>query len=770
MSQIKKALIVAKIKDNDKAKRGSLDTHKRGPWDRGKVKKAEGGDVDKPAFDPSKPFEASDQKPAFDPSKPFDAAPATPDNGTLHAIGHGAFSGVTAGFSDELSGLNAAGPSWVDKVPLVGAAARPVAGAAKLGYEYLTGSDVGATKQYEEARDAERAAQKSAQEHHPLAYGASEAAGAIAPMLAAPEVMGPIEGAGTLTNLSRLVGSGAAAGAGYGGLSGLGQGTDASSRLEGAGTGAIGGGAGGALGAAAGSALGAAANRFAKPIVQTVRGWIDPEAEAGRRVATALRADQKMIDAGTAKGMSPQDWIAARQAGEPVTLADLGAGNTQSLLRSAANTSPEGRALLEKVIEDRFLNQSERVAGDVRNLVAGGANAGKTADELVEAYNKGRGPLYKRSYTEGDKEIISPEMERLMGAPVFEQAMKNAVTSGKDRAISEGYGAFNPGVTVENGLIKFSKTKPNGVPQYPNLQYWDAVKKELDGMASVAQRQGDTTSVAGKLAKTLRDELDKQVPSYADARGFAANFFGEKDALQAGRTLAGKNADPQVIKQAIGKMKPDEQNLFREGYASDWADRVISNIRDTRDITKAMFNSPNERARAEAVFGPAGMAKIQARMTLETIMDRARQAMGGSTTARQLIEAGLAGGALSGYASGWDPVKALEGAGAAATARFGAGKFLASEVSAGAKKLVGKVDATTARNVARLLTSNNPGDLAQGLRMATKNEKISEGLRRIANTLSLSGSAPSGANTGRLMINVPQGPMAAGAQDEKPKP
>lgn len=76
MSQIKKALIVARIKDTEKAKRGSLDTHKRGPWDRGKVKKAEGGDVDKPAFDPSKPFEASDQKPAFDPSKPFETPKA----------------------------------------------------------------------------------------------------------------------------------------------------------------------------------------------------------------------------------------------------------------------------------------------------------------------------------------------------------------------------------------------------------------------------------------------------------------------------------------------------------------------------------------------------------------------------------------------------------------------------------------------------------------------------------------------------------------------
>jgi hypothetical protein len=40
------------------------------------IKRAEGGPVDKPAFDPSKPFDptpAVEAKPAFDPSKPFDA-------------------------------------------------------------------------------------------------------------------------------------------------------------------------------------------------------------------------------------------------------------------------------------------------------------------------------------------------------------------------------------------------------------------------------------------------------------------------------------------------------------------------------------------------------------------------------------------------------------------------------------------------------------------------------------------------------------------------
>ncbi len=587
---------------------------------------------------------------------------------------------------------------------------------------------------------------------------AGELAGSIPAMAVLPEA--GFAGAGPL---AKTVLKGAQVGAEYGGLSGLGEGKDTGERALGAAQGIVSGIVGGAAAPVVGKVAGAVADRVISPAVGAARGILNPEAEASRRLAAALQADQDLIRQGKAQGMSWTDWGKAYQAGEPVTLADLGSQNTQALLRSSANTSPEGRAILEKAINDRFAGQTERVASEVRGLVAGGANAGKTAEELVADYDKARVPAYKQAYQQGDKEIVSPTIERLMGSPTFEQAMKNAVSTGKDRAIAEGYGAFNPGVTVENGLIKFTKTNPKGVPQYPNLQYWDAVKKELDSMASVARRQGDTSSVAGNLASTLRGELDQQVPSYANARGIAAQYFGENNALEAGQKLAGKKVDPQQISGVMDKMKPDEKELFREGYASDWANRVINNISDSRDITKAMFNSPNERARALAVFGPAGMAKMQTRMTLETIMDGARKAMGNSTTARQLIEAGLAGGALEGYLSGWDPTHMAAGFAGAAGAR----KAIGSEMAAGARQLVGKVDSKTARLVAELLTSNDPTKLAQGMRMAQKNQRISDGLKSIANRVSLAGQQQAAPGYVASGFKALQGPVTAGADDKQ---
>ncbi len=752
-----KALVLARIKDTAKEKPHTWGSHKRGPWD-SRSRKAEGGEVEKPAFDPSKPFEATGgDKPAFDPSKPFET---TKDNGKLDAAWQGAKAGAAFNFNDELAGVHAAKPKGVPE--LVGPIpVGMIAGAGRLGLNAITGQDPEAMAAYEKARDEERASQAAAKEHHPYIHAAGEVAGSLPSMAALPEA-GILKGAG----LGKRMLQGAQVGAEYGALSGAGEGKDIAERATGAATGAGSGIVGGAVAPLIGAGAGLIYDKFGKPIVNAVRGAMNPEAEAARRLATALRADQELIAAGKAEGMSPQEWAKARAAGEPVTLADLGSSNTQALLRSAANTSPEGRAVLEKTLQDRFTGQSERVADEVRGLVAGGANAHKTGDQLVAEYDRARVPAYKAAYRQGDKEIISPEIERLMGSPMFESAMKSAVTSGKDRAVMEGYGAFNPGVTVENGMLKFTKTKPNGVPTYPNLQYWDAVKKELDGVATMARRSGDPQGdVAANMSRQLRAELDRAVPSYGNARGIAAQYFGESNALEAGQKLAGKKVDPKVIRDIMTKMKPDERDLFREGYASDWANRVIGNISDSRDITKAMFNSPNERARALAVFGPAGVAQMETRMTLETIMDGARKAMGNSTTARQLIEAGLAGGALGGYLDG-DWKGALAGAASGAGAR----KALATEMASGARKLIGSVDSRTAKLVAELLTSNDPSKLKQGLRMAAKNQKIADGLRNLASRVALAGQNKA---VPRVPIDTTgwgsrlQGPVPAGAENEQ---
>jgi len=445
------------------------------------------------------------------------------------------------------------------------------------------------------------------------------------------------------------------------------------------------------------------------------------EAEAARRLFTAAEADSADIAAGKMTGLTPAQWQAAKAAGEPVTLADFGGTRVQSLLRSAANTSPEARGTLEKAFGDRFEGQAERVAHDVRSLVSGGANAHKTADQLVAEYDVARIPAYRKAFAQpGAQGMWDDEFAQMAQAPVVGQAIRMATVNGRNEAAKLGLKPpVNPFQFNKDGTVTL--TDPNFTP---NLQFWDVVKKNLDKMGA----DGNAWS------KVLRGKLDEAVPEYGQARGIAAQFFGERDALEAGRQLAGKRVDPQVVAGLMRKMSPEEKDLFREGFASDWAGRVIGGFRDSRDITKAMFNSPNEREMARVLFGDAGLRKLQARMTLEAVMDGARKAMGNSTTARQLIEAGLAGGALGGYLDGdW------KGAVAGAAGAAGARRALASEMAAGARKLIGKVDSATAARVADLLTSDDPRKLAQGLRIMVSNQKVADGMRALADRLANAG-------------------------------
>lgn len=409
--------------------------------------------------------------------------------------------------------------------------------------------------------------------------------------------------------------------------------------------------------------------------------------------------------------------------------------------------------MLEKTLNDRFHNQSERVATDVRGLVSGGANAHKTADQLVAEYDVARGPFYKAAFRHPNAQgMWDSDFAQMATAPEVQNAIRMATVNARSEAAKLGLAPPpNPFVVTKDGRMILNQFDPNDplTMMKPNLQFWDVVKKNLDA--------GDRNSQ--NWAKALREKLDTYGTGYDTARGHAAKFFGERDALAAGRSKAAKSMEPNELAKVMRGMNNDERELFREGFASDWADRVIGDIKDTRDLTTAMFNSPNARKRAMVVFGPTGMKKIEARMALETIMDSSRKAMGNSTTARQLIEAGLAGGAIGGYESGWDPKSIVGGAILGGGARMGMGHNLAAPLADSARRTIGRVDAKTARRVAELLTSNNPADLARGMQMATGNNKIAEGLRSIANRLALSGQnqgvSPMAAEAGRMFGSVP---------------
>ena len=635
------------------------------------------------------------------------------DRGVVDAAARGAAQGFTANFGDEIRGLvEASGANPDDPASL----AKLISGALK----YWTG-DAEAKKRYEAAVKRERETNKAAEEQHPVASVGGNILGAIAL---------PIGAVGQAATLPGRMAAGAGVGAALGGAAGVGEGEGAVDSIS---RGLVGTAAGGALGGVAPAAIEGVvrgARAAATPIANAVRGIRNVDDEAARRIVTAAEAGRR-IDPQAAQRLTANEFAASVQSGGPARILDIGGEPTRALARSAANTSAEGRAILNRDINDRFEGQSDRVTGWLRNTFhyPDAAAQQEALQRTARTVNRAN---YQRSMREGDREIFSPELDRLMGSPAVVDAMRRASTTGKDRAITQGMGAMRQGVTVENGVVTFTRG-PNGVPTYPNLAFWDATKKELDDAAGAAARAGRNgeASTLRDLARTLRGELDAAVPSYQQARAGAAHFFGAEDALEAGQNFVSRNMSATEARRALTQMTPQERQLFQDGFVSRYIE-TLSAVGDRRSILNKIAESPAAREKLNVALGRAQAEELEAGLRVEGIMDLARNAVqGNSTTARQLAELGLAGGAYGFSGGGINPFT-------------DPGAVVNAALVYGAARGRNVVNERLARRVAEMLVSNDPQIILRGVRTVARNQNLFNSLRAADRRLARVGGEQSG--------------------------
>ena len=416
---------------------------------------------------------------------------------------------------------------------------------------------------------------------------------------------------------------------------------------------------------------------------------------------------QQLMGIQTARAAS-----AKATTGQDLALVDTGGQASTDLLRAATNVSDQAHNEAVNLVKPRFEQQTNRVLSWLQNKMGVGSESYEMLKGLQEEADAARLPAYKAAYTAGDKPIWSKKLEQLTGSPAVVSAMKDAAVNGKDRAILDGMGAFNPGVDVTaDGRVNFMPGK-NGVPTYPNLQFWDYTKRELDRMAGKAFRAGDNQGGAtySQLAQQLRNELDKHVPSYADARGVVAEFKGAGDALEAGgNAYKSNNMSGAEIADLKKQLNPAEQKLFEQGYLSA-LQRDVKELPDRRDIVKNMINSPGERERMEAVLGSSRSAQFESMINVERLVNQANEKLGNSTTVRQNegVKKLLSAGGDATVAAAVGGTLTLLGGGPAA--------WITAGLTFGARQGARWRSERVANEVARMLTSHDTSVYMRGVR------------------------------------------------------
>lgn len=546
---------------------------------------------------------------------------------------------------------------------VIDAAVRGAANALTFGFADRIAAGLGAMTgiggeqgDYEKNLAAQRALDEANMREHPIAtIGGTLAGGLVAPgavINQAPTALGRIA-------------AGAGVGALQGGLSGVGASPDLTNIPEvaqNAGIGALGGAAiGGAI-----PAIGEVARGVfnASGIPQLYRGYTNPQQEADRLIGEALQRDAETRNALVARrlsagepmgaaerarlGITPQQAELAQKAGVPTVTADLGGEATRRLARAASNISPEASDILRSEVAHRFEGQSARIADRLSDL--GGGDSFQTLEKLQAAAKKANRPLYAKAYSEGAKGVWTPDLAQLAEAPAVQSAIKDAIRTGANYDVAHGFKPTkNPFVETPTGLELHTNAK--GETAIPSLQFWDHVKRNLDDKIEVAKRAGEKHAAATLMAlkQQLVEKLDAAVPSYAQARGVAAKFFGAQDAVEAGSkfvTAKGSNSEYRGI---LEKMTKAERELFAHGFMSEIEQRVLEKRAGVNTLIDQMFTSPNARERIVMALGPKKAKDFETALHVENVMDQLRTAVtGNSSTVQQLGDVAAHGGILGG--------------------------------------------------------------------------------------------------------------------------
>lgn len=641
---------------------------------------------------------------------PVTQGPPAPTISGGEAAYEGALSGASGGWRDEIKGASEA--SGMN--PALGGFRAPF-GVGKLWEEWaaqpkvkgdnLTDIDPNTLspgpgpveQKYTSERDAKRYTQDQAAKQHPFYYYGSEVAGsALTPTGKLRGVTAPgraLEAAGW--------------GAGYGALTGAGE------AKKDTGTHAvIGGGLGGPLGAA--GVLPTEAAKFgAKPF----RGAFNEDAEAARRI------DLARTQAGGRDAQADLD--AMHRFGQPAVVADVLGEPGRALVRSASDTSQVARQTLSNVLHPRNEEVKDRTTAFIRTM--GGDDANLERDALKMDVTPKNKFAYANAYRAGDRPLWSPELERLTTSPEVMGALRRAEISGKNRAVADGYGGFNPGVQVTPDGRFVSIGNNPGVQTYPNLQFWDYAYRDLRDATFAG-------SAPYALAKQLRAELDRLVPEYGNARGVAARFFNADNALEAGANYFARDFDTHAADKMINTMSDEERRLFNVGFASAWHDEVKNSTTQgvQNRLNTARPSGTGMAERAERALGPRNAARLESFMAWENLMKWSHQALaGGSITARRAADLGLAGGVGAGgagamdiYTGKWSPQDIAVG----------------SMIAAGARQGRHMVNDKVVRRVAEMLTSEDYTQVQRAIDMTASYPWLREAVRRgeshLARTLS----------------------------------
>lgn len=470
---------------------------------------------------------------------------------------------------------------------------------------------------YETARDFEKERLNRGREAYPWLTTAAEMGGAIMPSM--------MLGYGALPNAGNAA-QRMAVGAGIGGAEGTVYGAgsaDPGNRAQGA---LYGGGLGMGVGAAI-PAMTSIGKTFVGRPVATALGV----GNAGRGRQAVARA----LDASGKTGNDIAEYLARADAmGQPAVAADAMGVEGQRALAGAARQPGPGRTAAADFLNQRQVDQGDRVAGILRDAfgmdsytpMSGGP---QTAMAREEATRAARGAAWAINDAAAQAAAGPVNLNSTLGK-IDELLRRDPILDGTRDALSEG--ALGRKLTALRRQL--------GTDGLQRIDY-DAVRNIRTDLRTMMDVNPRTAAQLRPVYEELTRALDEASPKFSTANSLYAAGSREADAIPTGAALNRPGTRSADVSTLFNRMSPSERVAARIGYGDSLLGKVENSaggVNTARPFTSGRM-SGNIDAMAD---DPRRTLDALAR---ENDMFETRNAItGGSKTSDNLADAAAANG------------------------------------------------------------------------------------------------------------------------------
>jgi hypothetical protein len=357
-----------------------------------------------------------------------------------------------------------------------------------------------------------------------------------------------------------------------------------------------------------------------------------PNATAEKLLVDALAADIKNGHS----SMSVEEIQKAIQSGATPTAYDMAGPQTKSVLQKYGYLNDSAKAATSKLsetLEKRKAEAGSNLGQHIDDHYSGNLNPAAQADAIAQEAKIRNDTLYSIARNDPKAQSLwNKELDDLAKIDPIKSAMKQADSVATDPA--SGIVKYEPGKgakTTASGIVDqygnpISKTTSATPPTYPNLTYWDQVKRNLDDQISSAVRSGERDAVRRLtgLKDRLVTVLDNSVGSYKAARDSAADAFGGQNALEAGYNyFRGTNSfTNQQAAKAFKQMNDKQKDLFAQGGAG-YLKEVAEN--QGPDAVLRMMNKPIFANRMKSALGQETFDSIYGRAQAESLLSKTKE-------------------------------------------------------------------------------------------------------------------------------------------------